>query len=266
MRRLFIVLTLLLLTAAQVFAQDRSYGRSMVVTSGGVAATSQYLASQAGADVLRRGGSAIDAAIAANAVLGVTEPMMNGIGGDLFLIYWDAKTGKVYGLNASGWAPRQLSIEFLKKKGMTSMPQEGIHSVTIPGAVDGWSNAHKRFGRLPWKDLFGPAIFYAEHGYSVPEVVHDYWEGARDQLKETPEATRLFLPQGKVPEIGETFKNPDLAKTLTLIADQGRDAFYRGEIAQAILKSSSALGGTMQADDLAEFSSEWVEPISIDYR
>ena len=146
------------------------------------------------------------------------------------------------------------------------MPQEGIHSVTVPGAVDGWSNAHKRFGRLPWKDLFGPAIFYAEHGYSVPEVVHDYWEGGRDQLKQTPEAARLFLPQGKVPEIGETFKNPDLAKTLTLIANQGRDSFYRGEIAQAILKSSSALGGTMQADDLAEFSSEWVEPISIDYR
>ena len=192
--------------------------------------------------------------------------MTNGIGGDLFLIYWDAKTGKVYGLNASGWAPRQLSIEFLKKQGLTSMPQEGIHSVTVPGAVEGWSNAHKRFGRRPWKDLFGPAIFYAEHGYSVPEVVHDYWEGGRDQLKQTPEAARLFLPQGKVPEIGETFKNPDLAKTLTLIANQGRDAFYRGEIAQAILKSSSALGGTMQADDLADFSSEWVEPISIDYR
>jgi gamma-glutamyltranspeptidase/glutathione hydrolase len=238
----------------------------MVATSGGIAATSQYLASQAGADILRRGGSAIDAAIAANAVLGVTEPMMNGIGGDLFLLYWDAKTGKLYGLNASGWAPRQLSIDFLKKHGITSMPHEGIHSVTVPGAVDGWSKAHQRFGRLPWKDLFSAAIFYAEHGYAVPEMVHDYWESSRERLKETPEATRVFLPHGKVPEVSEQFTNPDLAKTLRLIADQGRDAFYRGEIAQAIVKTSSALGGTMQADDLAEFSSEWVDPISIDYR
>jgi gamma-glutamyltranspeptidase/glutathione hydrolase len=238
----------------------------MVVTSGGIAATSHYLASQAGADVLRRGGSAIDGAIAANAVLGVTEPMMNGIGGDLFLLYWDAKTGKLYGLNASGWAPRQLSIDFLKKQGITSMPHEGIHSVTVPGAVDGWNKAHQRFGRLPWKDLFTSAIFYAEHGYSVPELVHGYWEGAQDRLKETPEAARVFLPHGKVPEIGEQFSNPDLGRALRLIAEHGRDAFYRGEISQAIVKSSSALGGTMQADDLAEFSSEWVDPISIDYR
>jgi gamma-glutamyltranspeptidase/glutathione hydrolase len=146
------------------------------------------------------------------------------------------------------------------------MPHEGIHSVTVPGAVDGWSKAHQRFGHLPWKDLFGAAIFYAEHGYSVPEMVGDYWEGAKERLKESPEATRVFLPQGKVPQTGDLFKNLDLAKTLRLIADHGRDAFYRGEIAQAIVKSSSAMGGTMQADDLAEFSSEWVEPISIDYR
>ncbi len=261
-----VLLVICLLVAARVAAQDRSYGRSMVVTSGGIAATSHYLASQAGADVLRRGGSAIDAAIAANAVLGVTEPMMNGIGGDLFLLYWDAKSGKLYGLNASGWAPRQLSIEFLKQKGMAAMPHEGIHSVTVPGAVEGWSKAHQRFGRLPWKDLFASAIFYAEHGYSVTELVHGYWEDSQDRLSLTPEAGRVFLPHGKVPEVGEQFSNPDLARTLRLIADKGHDAFYRGEIAQAILKTSSALGGTMQADDLAEFSAEWVEPISIDYR
>src|SRR5947209_3895649 len=147
------VLTGILLLALQVFPQDRSYGRSMVVTSGGIAATSHYLASQAGANVLRRGGSAMDAAIAANAVLGVTEPMMNGIGGDLFLLYWDAKSGKLYGLNASGWAPKQLTIEFLKKQGLAKMPHEGIHSVTVPGAVDGWGKAHQRFGHLPWKDI-----------------------------------------------------------------------------------------------------------------
>jgi gamma-glutamyltranspeptidase/glutathione hydrolase len=255
-----------LLVSCHALAQDRAYGRSMVVTSGGIAATSHYLASQAGADALRRGGSAIDGAIAANAVLGVTEPMMNGIGGDLFLLYWDAKTGKLYGLNASGWAPRQLSIDFLKKQGVTSMPDGGIHSVTVPGAVDGWSKAHQRFGRLPWKDLFTAAIFYAEHGYSVPEFVRGYWEDSQDRLKLTPEAARVFLPHGKVPEIGEQFSNPDLAKTLRLIADRGRDAFYRGEIARAIIKTSSALGGTMQADDLADFSSEWVDPISTDYR
>src|SRR6266478_4111379 len=255
-----------LFAASPALAQDRSYGRSMVVTSGGIAATSHYLASQAGADALRRGGSAIDGAIAANAVLGGTEPMMNGIGGDLFLLYWEAETGKLYGLNASGWAPRQISINFLKKQGITSMPREGIHSVTVPGAVDGWSKAHQRFGRLPWKDLFTSAIFYAEHGYSVPELVHGYWEDSHDRLKQTPEAARVFLLHGKVPEIGDEFSNPDLARSLRLIADHGRDAFYRGEIAQAIVKTSSALGGTMQADDLADFSSEWVDPISIDYR
>jgi gamma-glutamyltranspeptidase / glutathione hydrolase len=266
MARTFFLLVLCLPFSINALAQDRSYGRSMVVTSGGIAATSQYLASQAGADVLRRGGSAIDGAIAANAVLGVTEPMMNGIGGDLFLLYWDAKTGKLYGLNASGWAPRQLSIDFLKKQGITSMPHDGIQSVTVPGAVDGWSKGHQRFGRLAWKDLFTSAIFYAEHGYSVPELVHGYWEDSQDRLKVTPEAARVFLPHGKVPEIGEQFSNPDLARSLRLIADQGRDVFYRGDIAQAIIKTSSALGGTMQADDLADFSSEWIDPISIDYR
>jgi len=267
MLRLILVLSVLPLVASHfVIAQDRSYGRSMVVTDRGIVATSHYLASQAGAEILRRGGSAADAAIAANAVLGVTEPMMNGIGGDLFLIYWDAKSGKLYGLNASGWAPRQLSIEFLRGKGVTVMPEEGIHSVTVPGAVEGWSKAHERFGRLPWKDLFAPAIYYAEHGYPVPEVIHGYWAGSVAKLQQTEEAKRIYLPHGKPPEVGEMFSNPDLGKTLKLIAEKGADAFYRGEIAQAILKTSAALGGTMQADDLAEFSAEWVEPISIDYR
>ena len=264
LRAIFLMTCLFVVCSA--FSQDRSYGRSMVVTDRGIVATSHYLASQAGAEILRQGGSAIDAAIAANATLGVVEPMMNGIGGDLFLLYWDAKSGKLYGLNASGWAPRQLSIAFLKKQNITVMPQRGIQSVTVPGAVDGWSKAHQRFGRLPWKNLFTPAISYAEHGYFVSELVHAYWKNAQETLKETPEATRIFLPEGKVPELGERFSNPDLARTLRLIAEQGRDAFYRGEIAQAIVKTSAALGGTMQADDLAEFSAEWVDPISIDYR
>src|SRR5262249_19839851 len=148
-----------------VLAQDRSYGRSMVITQTGIVATSHVLASQAGAEILAKGGSAMDAAIAANAVLGVSEPMMNGIGGDLFVLYWEAKSGKLYGLNASGWAPKGLTIDFLEKKGMKFMPQAGIYSVTVPGAVDGWAKAHGRFGRLPWKDLFQPAIYYAENGY-----------------------------------------------------------------------------------------------------
>ena len=267
LRRRLIVVTLgCCLLASVALGQDRSYGRSMVVTDLGIVATSHVLASQAGAQILAKGGSAIDAAIAANAVLGVTEPMMNGVGGDLFLLYWDGKRGKLYGLNASGWAPKSLTIDFLKKQGTTVMPDDGIQSVTVPGAVDGWAKAHERFGRLPWKDLFTPAVYYAEHGYAVPEIIHDFWGIGRRKLQQTEEAQRLFLPHGKVPEVGEMFSNPDLAKTLRLIAEKGPQVFYRGEIAQNILQTSSALGGTMQADDLSEFSSEWVEPLSIDYR
>ena len=266
MRLLTPVFFLLLnLLPSPLLAQDRSYGRSMVINDGGIVATSHTLASQAGAQILAHGGSAIDAAIAANAVLGVTEPMMNGVGGDLFLIYWDAKTGKLYGLNSSGWAPRGLSIEYLKQKGIFQMPQAGIDSVTVPGAVEGWAKAHARFGKLPWKDLFTPAIYYAEHGYPVPELIHGFWEDAAQALKQTPEAERIYLHAGKVPEVGEMFSNPDLGKTLRLIAEGGRDAFYRGEIAQSIVATSTELGGTMKPDDLADFSAEWVEPISIDY-
>ncbi len=267
MRRETLLLSILLLGMTyKAETQDRDYGRSVVMTERGIVATSHYLASQAGAQVLAQGGSAMDAAIAANAVLGVTEPMMNGIGGDLFLIYWDAKSGKLYGLNSSGWAPRKLTIEFFAQHGITTMPHDGIHTVTVPGAVEGWSQAHKRFGRLPWKDLFSSAIHYAESGYAVPEIIHDYWKEDEPKLQKTDEARRVFLPGGKVPELGAKFANPDIARTLRLIAEQGRDVFYKGEIAQAIVRTSSAFGGTMQLDDLAEFSAEWVEPVSTDYR
>jgi gamma-glutamyltranspeptidase/glutathione hydrolase len=266
MLRSILSLSLVLAVSFQVTAQDRSYGRSMVITDRGIVATSHTLASQAGAQILANGGSAVDAAIAANAVLGVTEPMMNGIGGDLFLLYWDAKTGRLYGLNASGWAPRGLTIDFLKKQGITHMPEDGIQSVTVPGAVDGWAKAHERFGRVPWKDLFAPAIYYAEHGYPIPEIIDDFWRIGEPKLKQSPEAQRIFLSKGKVPAVGDMFSNPDLGRALRLIAEQGPEVFYQGEIAKAILKISTALGGTMQADDLSDFSSEWVEPISIDYR
>jgi len=238
----------------------------MVITRYGIVATSHVQASQAGAQVLARGGSAADAAIAANAVLGVTEPMMNGIGGDLFAIFWEAKTGKLYGLNASGWAPQGLTLEHLKAKGATSMPHSGIDTVTVPGAVVGWSKLHERFGRLPWKDLFRPAIFYAQQGYPVPELIHTFWDDALELFAQDAEGRRVFLPNGKTPAVGEIFKNHDLAKALRLIASDGATAFYGGEIARAILRTSQALGGTMSADDLAQFLPEWVEPVSTTYR
>jgi gamma-glutamyltranspeptidase/glutathione hydrolase len=247
-------------------AQDRSHARSMVVTRYGIVATSHVQASQAGAEILARGGSAADAAIAANAVLGVTEPMANGIGGDLFAIYWDARTGKLYGLNASGWAPQGLTLEHLKAKGATGMPQSGIDSVTVPGAVAGWGKLHERFGKLPWKDNFQPAVFYAENGYPVPEIIHGFWDDPDGAWMQDPESRRVFLPNGKPPAVGKIFRNPDLAKALRLIAQQGSSAFYRGEIARAILSTSQPLGGTMSAGDLAEFTPEWVDPISTTYR
>jgi gamma-glutamyltranspeptidase/glutathione hydrolase len=238
----------------------------MVVTRFGIVATSHVQSSQAGAQILAHGGSAADAAIAANAVLGVTEPMMNGIGGDLFALYWDAKTGKLYGLNASGWAPQGLTIGHLKAKDVTSMPQSGIDTVTVPGAVAGWNALHERFGRLPWKDIFQPAIFYADEGYPIPELIQGFWEDSVDDLLRDPESRRVFLHNDKPPALGEIFQNHDLAKALRLISQQGPNSFYRGEIAQAILRTSQALGGTMSAADLAEFTPEWVEPISVTYR
>lgn len=256
----------LLLLATTVRAGDRSHARSMVITRYGIVATSHVQASAAGAQILAKGGSAIDAAIAANAVLGVTEPMMNGIGGDLFAIYWDAKTGKLYGLNSSGWAPQGLTVEHLKSKGATTMPETGIDTVTVPGAVAGWNALHGRFGKLGWKEIFQPAIFYAERGYPVPELIQGFWEEYVPTISPDPESRRVFLPGGKPPALGQIFQNPDLAKALRLIADQGATAFYKGEIARAILSTEQAQGGTMAAADLAEFTPEWVDPISITYR
>jgi gamma-glutamyltranspeptidase/glutathione hydrolase len=249
-----------------VCGQGRNYGRSMVITKQGIAATSQTLASQAAAQVMARGGSAVDAAIAANAVLGLVEPMMDGIGGDLFAMYWDAKTGALTGLNGSGAAPRALSPKFLAEKGITTMPAAGIHSVTVPGAVRGWWAMHERYGKLPWKDLFQPAIAYAEEGFPVTEAIAEAWSYQDKKLNSHPESARIFLRDGKAPVQGELFRNPDLGHAYRLIAEQGPDAFYKGEIAAAILKTSRKLGGTMTAEDLAAFAPEFVQPISTDYR
>ncbi len=257
---------LLLTTSMSMSARDRSNARSMVITRYGIVATSHVQASVAGAKILERGGSAVDAAIAANAVLGVTEPMMNGMGGDLFAIYWDAKTGKLYGLNASGWAPRGLTIAHVKAQDATAMPMFGTDSVTVPGAVAGWNALHQRFGKLAWKDLFQSAISYADDGYPVPEIIASYWNDAAETVSQDAEARRIYLPGGKPPVVGQVFQNHDLAKALRLVAEGGADAFYKGEIARAIVSTSQSAGGTMAADDLAEFSPEWVEPISTTYR
>jgi gamma-glutamyltranspeptidase / glutathione hydrolase len=244
----------------------RNYGRSMVIAQQGIAATSQTLASQAAAQILAKGGSAVDAAIAANAVLAVVEPMKTGLGGDLFVLYWEAGSGKLVGLNASGTAPKALSPEFLAKQGIKTMPPSGIHSFTVPGAVEGWAQIHKRYGKLPWKELFPAAIAYAEQGFPVTEAIRESWAQSVARIRPNPESVRVFLPGGQVPKEGDLFKNPDIGRALRMISEQGPSAFYKGEIAAAILKTSRKLGGTMTAEDLAGFSSEWVTPISIDYR
>jgi gamma-glutamyltranspeptidase/glutathione hydrolase len=248
-------------------AQDRTQGRSMVVTREGIVAAESPLAAQAGATVLARGGNAVDAAVATNAVMGVVEPMMNGIGGDLFAIVYEAKTGKLYGLNASGWAPAKLSIEFLKAKGISGqIPERGIQAVTVPGAVDGWSQLLSKLGTKNFAELLAPAIHYARDGFPVPEMDAAYWSDAGQFLKADRNASATFLIDGRAPRVGEVFRNPDLAKSLELIALGGRDAFYKREIAQKIVATSSRLGGAMAAEDLAAYSSEWVEPISTTYR
>ena len=247
------------------YSQDRSQARSMVISERGIVATSQTLASQAGAQVLARGGSAMDAAIAANATLGIVEPESCGIGGDLFAIYWDAKTGKITAINASGWAPKALSIELLKSLGNREMPQEGIQSVTVPGAVDGWAKLHQRFGRLPWKDLFQPAIYYAEHGYPVTEMIAAAWQMEEHKLSGDANAAKVLLHNGAAPRAGEVFRDPQMAAAYRLVADEGPTAFYKGAIAKAILRTSDRLGGKMNAADLGEFESEWVEPLATDY-
>jgi gamma-glutamyltranspeptidase/glutathione hydrolase len=248
------------------FSAERTQARSMVITRRGIVATSQTLASQAAAQVLARGGSAVDAAIAANAVLTVVEPMMNGMGGDLFAIHWDAKSGTLTGLNASGWAPMALSIEFLTNKGFDSMPQEGIHSVTVPGCVEGWEKLHKKFGRLRWTELFRPAIHYATEGFPVTEMIQQAWYDSMAKLSQKRYSRQTFLPGGTAPKVGDVFRNRDLARALRLVADGGADAFYRGPIATAILQTSNRIGGSMRASDLRQYQAEWVSPISTEYR
>lgn len=241
-------------------------GRSMVASRDGIVAASQPLAARAGASILERGGHAVDAAIAANAAIGLMEPTGNGIGGDLFALVYDAKSGKVTGLNSSGWAPSGLTVEFLASKGITKMPERGVHAVTVPGVVAGWAALHERFGRVPLADVLAPAIQHAERGFPVSEVTAGLWKNSVKMLSAHPNAKETFLIDGRAPEAGEIFRNPDLARTLRGIAEKGRDGYYRGPVADAIVAILRENGGTMTAEDLAEFQPEWVEPISTTYR
>ena len=238
----------------------------MVMTAGGVAATEHPLASQAGASILARGGHAVDAAIAANAVMGVVAPMMNGIGGDLFAIVYDATSRQLHGINASGFAPAGLTIESLRARGILAMPQTGIHSVTVPGAVAGWSMLRDRFGKLPLADVLIPAIEIAEAGFPVSEITSAEWEGSAALLQATEESARVYLHGGWAPRAGQMFRNRDLAASYRTLAKEGRDAFYLGPIAQQIVRCSEQSGGALTAADLAAYNPEWVTPLSTNYR
>jgi gamma-glutamyltranspeptidase/glutathione hydrolase len=245
---------------------ERAQARSMVITQDGIVAAESPLAAQAGVEMLKRGGNAVDAAIAANAVMGVVAPMSNGIGGDLFVIYYDAKSGKLYGLNASGPAPAALNAQLLRDKGFREMPLRGIYSVTVPGAVDGWQKLLDRFGSKKLPEVLAPAIHVAEQGFPVTEWVSNLWVNNMDVIRNNNESAHVYLNNDQPLHTGQVFKNPDLAASLRLIATGGRDAFYKGELAHKFVQLSDKLGGVMTLNDLAAYSSEWVDPISTTYR
>ena len=247
-------------------APSGTQGRSMVVTRYGIVATSQALASRAGAQVLERGGNAVDAAIAANATLAVVEPYSDGIGGDLFAIVYEAKTGKLHGLNSSGWAPTGLTPELVRSRGFQAMPEEGILSVTVPGCVAGWDALRRRYGKLPMKTLLASAVHYAEEGFPVSERIAAAWKAIAQEGGGDPAYRQTFFPGGRAPGVGEIFRDPEMAASLRRIAERGRDGFYQGPTATAIVETSRTSGGTMRPEDLSEFQPEWVEPISTTYR
>ncbi len=244
--------------------------RSEVIATQGMAATSHPLVSQVALDVLKRGGTAVDAAIAANATIGLMEPTGNGVGGDLFAIVWDAKTQKLYGLNTSGRSPQSLTLaklrEELRKLNSKTIPPRGPLPVTVPGTVDGWFELHGKFGKLPMKEVLAPAIAYARNGFPVTEVIAEGWQANARLLKDFPNFADVYMPNGRAPRKGEIFRNPQLADTLTKIAEGGRDAFYKGDIAQRVEKYMKANGGYLTAADFAAHRSEWVEPVSTNYR
>jgi len=259
--------------ALSLLAADRPTGalfstRSEVIAKNGLVASSHPLATQVGIDILKKGGSAVDAAIAVNAALGLMEPTSCGIGGDLFAIVWDSKTRKVYGLNASGPAPLSLTVEHFKKSGLSRVPFYGPLPWTVPGCVDGWFELHKRFGRLPMKTILQPAIDYAGQGFPLSETIAFYWNRGLDRFKakEYDNFQELYGSTGRQMKKGDIFSNPELAATYRLLARGGRDAYYKGEIAQKIAAYSQRVGGFLQLKDFAQFSAEWVDPLKVDYK
>lgn len=257
--------------ALPAYCQDRITGksfatRSEVIATHGMAATSQPLVTQIALDILKQGGNAIDAAIAANAALGLMEPTGNGMGGDLFAIVWDAKTRKLYGLNASGRSPASLTLEYFKKEGHEKIPSHGPLPVTVPGCVDGWFELHKRFGKLKMTQILAPTVRYAREGFPVSELVAYYWGRSVPILEKYDGFKATFMPNGRAPTKGEIFKNPKLARTLERIAKKGRDVFYKGEIARTIGAFMTRNGGFLSYEDMAAHHSEWVEPVSTNYR
>lgn len=247
-------------------AANPSQSRSVVISTQGMVATSHPLAAQVGLDILKAGGSAADAAIATNAMLGLVEPMSCGIGGDLFMIYWDAATGRLYGLNASGRSPFSLTRDELARKQLKQIPVEGPLSWSVPGCVDGWHEVQQRFGRLSLKQNLAPAIAYANAGFAVSEIIGNSWAGAAEKLKKYPDSAATYLPGGEAPPIGSVFRNPRLGRSYQLIAEQGRDAFYGGEIAEAIIGFSRQHGGYFSERDFREHTSTWIDPVSTTYR
>jgi gamma-glutamyltranspeptidase / glutathione hydrolase len=253
-------LFLLLLVAMPIQAQPRP--RSVTVANNGIVATSHPLAAQVGLDVLKSGGNAIDAAIATSAAMGLMEPMSCGIGGDLFAIVWDAKTQKLYGLNANGRAPLKATRQLFQDRGLAEIPEKGPLSWSLPGCVDGWEELRKKFGTRSFAKLLAPVIRYAHDGVAVPEVIGGYWRVA----ERNAELRDVYAPDGHSPKVGELFRNPALVKTYQLIAEGGRDAFYKGPIAESLVKFSEAKGGLFQMKDFTEHTSEWIEPVSTNYR
>ena len=262
---------ILLMLATPLFAGDRPAGkpfatRSEVIARNGMAATSQPLATLAALDVLREGGSAVDAAIAANAVLALTEPTGCGIGGDLFAIVWDNDSQRLHGLNASGRSPASLTLEEFNKRQLKRIPSFGVLPISVPGCVDGWFQLHARFGKLPFKRLLQPAIQHARDGFPVTEIIAAAWKSGETVFRDQPGFADTFLINGKAPKTGDIFRNTKLANTLERIAENGPDIFYRGVIAHQIADFVHQQGGYLSADDLAAHSSNWVEPVSVNYR
>jgi gamma-glutamyltranspeptidase/glutathione hydrolase len=272
MKRLIAAITGLVLSmaaAAQGF--DRPTGqpfasRSEVIATHGMAATSQPLATQIALDILKKGGSAVDAAIAANAALGLMEPTGCGIGGDLFAIVWDAEKQELTGLNASGRSPQSLTLQHFRDVGMSSIPYLGPLSVSVPGAVDGWYELHDRYGRLPMEEILAPAIAYAEDGFPVTQFIADLWQENVSSREDFPGVREIYMPGGQAPKTGDVFKNPNLANTYRMIAEGGRDAFYKGKIADVIDAYMAEQGGFLSYEDLEAHTSEWVTPLSTNYR